>query len=101
VTKRKAKTRKGRRPAPNAHHLDRRASTIANVAPSGADDELLSTKQVAVWFGCSEEWLEVGRNVGYGPEYTRLGPRLIRYTRGKCREYLQQRMHQSTAEYAR
>ena len=78
----KAKGRK-RRAAPRAHHLDKRASTINAAAPAGGDDELLSTKQVAEWFQCSEEFLEVGRNVGYGPEYVRLGPRLIRYTRGK------------------
>jgi hypothetical protein len=65
----------------------------------GDDDDLLDTKELALWFGVSEEWLEIGRSIGYGPPFIRLAPRIIRYQRGPCREYLKQRNHASVAEY--
>ena len=62
---------------------------------------MLTTREVAAWFGVSEQWLEIGRHRGYGPEYTRLGPHIIRYTRANCLKYLKARTHASTAEYGR
>jgi hypothetical protein len=85
-------------PIPKRHHLDRRADRIAAEGP-GDNDELLTTKQVADWFAVSEEWLEIGRSKGFGPRYKRLGPNLIRYTRGDCRQFLKDRTYASTAEY--
>ena len=49
--------------------------------------------------GVSTQWLEIGRSKGYGPEFVRLGPKLIRYTRGNVRKYLKARSHASTSEY--
>jgi predicted DNA-binding transcriptional regulator AlpA len=84
--------------APVRHHLDRRAADIASVA--GDDDELLTTNQMATWLGVSTQWVEIGRHKGYGPPFERLGPKLIRYRRGKTRAWLDARTHSRTAEYA-
>jgi hypothetical protein len=97
MRKRKAKAR-SRPPAPKSHHLDRRAPAIA-MAGAGNNDDLLTGQEVADWFGVSVEWLNQGRMKGYGPSYVKISNRLIRYRRGTCREYLQQRSYQSTAEY--
>ena len=82
------------------HHLDRRADKIMAAAIEAADDELLTTKEVADWFSVSEEWLEIGRSKNYGPAFVRLAPRIVRYWRSACREYLRSRTFASTAEYA-
>jgi len=91
-----------------SHHLDRRAEQLLAYEPPGIghnnpppDDELLSTKQVAAWFGVSVQWLEIGRSRGYGPEYVRLGPRSIRYTRGACRKFLRERTAATTTAPAK
>jgi hypothetical protein len=46
-------------------------------------------------------WLEIGRCKDYGPKFTRVGPHMIRYTRGDCRKFIKARTHSSTAEYMR
>jgi predicted DNA-binding transcriptional regulator AlpA len=81
-------------------HLDRRAGAIADAIPIEAtDDELLSTPQVAMWFGVSQEWLEIGRTKNYGPPYLKLAPQVIRYRRGDLRQWLQARQYAYSAEY--
>ena len=81
-------------------HIDKRAQRLlAEPISDGSDDELLTTKQVAEWFLCSEQWLEIGRTKGYGPPFITLANRMVRYQRGGCREYLAARMHNSTKEY--
>jgi hypothetical protein len=90
---------RGNIPVPQRHHIDRRADAIAAVP--GSDDELLTTQEMAIWFGVSCQWLEIGRHAGWGPPFERLGPRTIRYRRGKARTWLDQRSHMHTAEYAR
>jgi hypothetical protein len=92
--------RRAARRAPQTHHLDRRASSIA-AAGVGNDDDLLTTPEVAKWFGVSEEWLEQARAGGYGPAFIKMSERVVRYTRGACREFLKTRSYQSTAEAAR
>jgi predicted DNA-binding transcriptional regulator AlpA len=82
------------------HHLDRRADAIAAVESDAADDQLLTSQEVAVWFGVSTQWLEIGRSKGYGPKFTRIGPHTLRYRRSDCRKYLKSRTFASTAEYA-
>ena len=81
------------------HHLDRRVKQILAVDTGDDDDDLLTTEEVAEWFGVSVQWLEIGRCKNYGPEFTRLGPHMIRYTRGNCRKFIRARTHWSTAEY--
>ncbi len=85
---------------PKIHHIDKRAFSLAQTF-AGDNDELLTTDQLAAWLGVSPDFLEIGRHKGYGPDYLRLGPRCIRYTRGKVREWLQQRAHAWTGEYQR
>jgi predicted DNA-binding transcriptional regulator AlpA len=88
----------GREGAPNKHHLDRRAAAIIAV-DVGADDELLSTRQLADWLGVSAQWLEIGRCKKYGPKFKRIGPRVIRYQRGDVLTWLRERTHARTSEY--
>jgi Clp amino terminal domain, pathogenicity island component len=85
------------RSRPKRLHLDRRAPTLAAV--EGDDDELLTTQQEADWLGVSPQWLEIGRVRGYGPPFERLGPKIIRYSRGKTRRWLNERTHLRTDEY--
>ena len=82
------------------HHLDRRADKIA-AADVGADDELLTTRQLANWLGVSTQFLEIGRSKKYGPPFVRIGPRYIVYRRGDVFTWLKERTHASTAEYSR
>jgi hypothetical protein len=102
-TKTKPKTTRPRprpQPAvPRRHHLDRRAHQILAADNGGDGDELLTTPQVAQWFGTSEQWLEIGRTRGYGPSFVMLAARTIRYRRSDCRKYIAARVHASTAEY--
>ncbi len=81
------------------HNLDRRATDIAAAGP-GDDDELLTTGQMAAWFGVSTQWLEIGRSKRWGPPFIRLGPRRVRYPRGPARQWLVERTYRSTLEYA-
>jgi predicted DNA-binding transcriptional regulator AlpA len=87
-----------KKPLPKSHHIDRRADRV-DVA-GGNDDDLLTTGQISEWFGLSHQWFELGRVRGYGPKFVRTGPSTIRYRRGDARQWLKQRTHQSTAEYA-
>jgi predicted DNA-binding transcriptional regulator AlpA len=96
-----ASPRQPRGPPARKFHFDKRIDSIVN-AP-GDDDDLLTTSQVAVWFGVSVQWLDIGRSGAraYGPPFVRLGPNIVRYHRGKVREWLLARIHHSTREYAR
>jgi predicted DNA-binding transcriptional regulator AlpA len=81
-------------------HIDRRAEQVA-AHGAGAEDDLLTTIQVAAWLGVSVQFLEIGRSSGgYGPPFTRLAPRAIRYRRGDVLQWLRERTHARTSEYA-
>jgi hypothetical protein len=81
-------------------HIDRRARRILDSHVSeGPDDELLTTREVADWFGCSTQFLEIGRLRGTGPKFVTLSNRQVVYRRSACRDWLKKREHQSTAEY--
>ena len=84
--------------APRTHHIDKRAAAILT-ATTGTDDDLLTTPETSAWLNCSTQWLEIGRNKGYGPPFERLAPRMIRYQRGAVRKWLEKRSHRSTSEY--
>jgi predicted DNA-binding transcriptional regulator AlpA len=77
-------------PLPVSHHLDRRAAKL--VDQPGNDDDLLKTPEAAEWLGVSEQWLEGGRHHGYGPDYLKVGPRMVRYRRGTIRKWLRGRV---------
>ena len=83
---------------PKTHHIDRRANSITAV-DIGADDELLSTRQVADWLGISTQWLEIGRSRGYGPKFKKLSSRYVRYQRSDVLAWLKSRTHACTSEY--
>jgi predicted DNA-binding transcriptional regulator AlpA len=88
-------TRRGVR---GTHHIDRRAAAIVS-ADAGADDELLSTPELANWLGVSTQFLDIGRSKGYGPPFQKISPRMVRYRRGDVLAWLRSRTFGSTAEY--
>lgn len=83
---------------PRSHHLDRRASLLAELS-TGAPDDLLSTRAVAEWLGVSVQFLEIGRHKGYGPKFVRIGPARIRYRRSDVLTWLEERTFASTSQY--
>ena len=82
--------------APESFHIDKRAASIVAASTGTDDDELLSTPQMAIWFGVSEQWLAIRRGRGGGPPYEQLGPRCIRYRRGKAKQWLDTRTRTRT-----
>lgn len=81
-------------------HLDKRAADIAALPDStGNPDDLLNTYEMADWLGVSRQWLEIGRCHGYGPPFIKIAPKLVRYRRKDVLEWLQTRIHLSTASY--
>ena len=98
-TKKRKQRQQPAQPQPRKHHLDRRAGQILAADTNGAYDEMLTTRQVAQWFGVSEQFLEIARSRGYGPQYVMMAARTIRYRRDACRRWLQQRTYGGTAEY--
>ena len=87
---------------PKRHHIDRRAAKLVEAAETSGDpDELISTKELADWLGCSPQWCEIARHRGYGPKFKKLSPRRVRYMRRDVLRWLAGRTHQSTKEAAR
>jgi hypothetical protein len=86
--------------APRTHHIDKRATRIAETV-AGDDDDLLPTPDIAAWLEVSVQWLEIGRFKGYGPPFMRVSDRMIRYRRGDVRQWLRERTHQRTSEYVK
>jgi hypothetical protein len=82
--------------------LARRADLLLSDAiADGPDDGQLTTKEVAQWFRCSTQLLEKMRKTGTGPRFKNHGPRMIRYSRGDCKKFLEKLTYQSTADYPR
>jgi hypothetical protein len=73
------------------HHLDRRANDIAERLADGDPDDMLKPKYVADKLGVSTQWLELGRAKGYGPDWKRFGPRMVRYQRAATLAWLRSR----------
>jgi predicted DNA-binding transcriptional regulator AlpA len=80
------------------HHLDRRAGELIAIG-AGDPNDLLTTKDVAAWFGMSVITLEIWRSKGKGPPFTKLTPRMIRYRRGDALNWLAKRTCTSTVKY--
>lgn len=82
--------------------LDRRAEPLYRSGLNvGNPDDLLSTKQVAVWLQVSPAFLEVMRSKG-GPScipFVRLAPTRIRYKRADVLAWLAARTFAFTGDY--
>jgi predicted DNA-binding transcriptional regulator AlpA len=89
--------------SPNAvRHLDRRVDQILNEAPTAPDDQLLTTKETAAWLGVSTVWLAHRRHYGDGgPPYKKLSTRVLRYSRGDVRQWLESRKRTGVHSHAR
>jgi hypothetical protein len=83
---------------PKKQRLYKRTAEVLAKMQTLSDDVLLNTAEVAVWFDVSVEWLEIGRSKKFGPKFVKLGPRLVRYTVGACRQYLAEQTYASTAD---
>ena len=84
---------------PERHHLDKRASSLAELI-EGPDDLIVRTPDAATVLGMSAQWLETGRYAGYGPKFVKISARGIGYRLGDLRKYLRSRTtHQCTSEY--
>ena len=81
-------------------HLDRRIEALVVTAPEAANDDLLTTQQVASWFGVTAQWVELARAGGYGPPFTRIAPQAIRYNRAAVVAWLKEREHKRISDYA-
>ena len=82
------------------HHIDKRATDIvANSVNTENPEDLLNTYQLANWLGVSRQWLEIGRCKGYGPNFKKMAPKMVRYRRQDVWKWLQERTHASTASY--
>jgi hypothetical protein len=73
------------------YHLDRRADEIAAQGGDGSGDDLLTTKQLAAWFGVTESWVKraKARGVGVTPIY--VTPHCVRYKRSDALKFLADR----------
>ena len=61
-------------PTQNKFHLDKRAGKLLDADPAPeADDQLLTTREVAAYLGMSEQWVTLGRSKKYGPPFVRVG----------------------------
>lgn len=79
---------------PKTHHLDKRAKDIMASQPPDRGhglDDLLTTKEVAAWFGVSKSMVDNMRSQGGGPEPTPVGGRTIRYMRRNVLAWLESR----------
>src|SRR5437762_2002695 len=81
------------------HHLDRRALELIEKG-TGQPDDLLSTPELARWFGVSDQWVEIARHQGRGPPWVALSPRTVRYRRDAVWAWLDERVRTSTRGYA-
>ena len=102
MTKHEVKIARQKKPGqtPGSMHIDKRARRLLDDhIAEGSDDELLTTEQVAEWFGCSVQFLEILRGRDDGPDFERLAPKLVRYRRGAVRSFLRQREMRSTTQY--
>ena len=81
-------------------HLDKNAAAIADAGRTDHPDDLLTSEEVAKWIGTSTQFVELGRMRNYGPRYTRLSARIIRYKRSDVLAWLESRTHSQTSEYA-
>jgi len=85
---------------PGTMHIDKRAARLlANPVSEGKDDDLLTTEEVAEWFGCSIQFLEILRGRNTGPHFVRISPKKIMYRRGSVRAWLKRREVISTKQY--
>jgi predicted DNA-binding transcriptional regulator AlpA len=65
------------------------------------EDELLRPQDAAALLGLNVQTLEKWRVRGCGPQFERLTPKVIRYSRRALREWRARCAHRSTAEYSR
>jgi hypothetical protein len=90
-------------PSQRRLHLDRRApNLIAEGKAPGehADDDLISTLELANWLGVSPQWVELARSGDYGPLFIKVGPQMIRYRRSDVIAWLEKRVVARTSDYA-
>jgi hypothetical protein len=83
------------------HHLDKRAASLIHNPPEDFknDDDLLTTTQVASWFGVTVQWLELSRPRGLGPPFVKISSQMVRYRRGELIAWLKEREQNSLKQF--
>lgn len=81
-------------PRAGSLHLDRRVEQLASV--SLHPDEIVTTKQLAAWFGVSVGWCSRARRMGLGPPHIIDDDGIVRYRVGNVKEWLRTRTPQYT-----
>jgi hypothetical protein len=77
---------------PGTMHIDKRADLLlACSLADGPDDEVLITKEVALWLTLSPQYLNIMRDRGTGPHFIELAPNRIGYRRGDVKVWLNKR----------
>ena len=85
---------------PEKLHIDRRAEDVLALIGGADPNALLTTTEELRLLKVSPQWLEGARHRGFGPPFVRLSDRIVRYRLGSTIEWLRERTHQSTSEYA-
>lgn len=83
---------------PKRHLLDRRAEELQEKFEANPDD-FYDTTTLAKMTGTSKPFWEIGRHMGYGPKFIRLGPNTIRYAKSDVLAWLEERKHLCASEY--
>src|SRR5437763_344480 len=72
--------------------------TARELAGLGSDGRRLTTKEAAEYLGIGESTLEKWRCSGSGPEFERVGTRIVRYRISSLETFLAARRAMSTSE---
>jgi predicted DNA-binding transcriptional regulator AlpA len=82
------------------HHIDKRARQLAD-AIVGEPDQLMTTRELALFLGVSMQFLDIGRSKGYGPKFQAISPRCVRYRRSDVLKWLNARTYSCSADYTK
>ena len=81
---------------PQNLQVDKHATLLAQEG-GGADDDLITSKELARWFRVSISWVEQSRMYNYGPPHIQISPNAIRYRRGAVLGWLAERAKKAEA----
>jgi predicted DNA-binding transcriptional regulator AlpA len=93
------KTGTTRKPVKNLQLDKWAADLVREDNPVKDDDDLLDTREVAMWLRVSYQWMVQARLSGHGPKIVNQGGNRVLYRRGDVRAWIKSRTFSSTSEY--